>query len=144
MILAVTQPGDTVLAPNPTYPIHYFAPIISRANVRDIRSNHIDDYFPSLERALKTEYPKPKFLIASFPSNPTGVCVELDFFKDLVKFAKKHGFYIIHDLAYADLCFDGYQAPSILQAPGAKKVAVELYSMSKGYNMPGWRVAFTC
>ncbi len=142
LIMAITQPGDVVLAPNPTYPIHYFAPVIARANVRDIRCDDMSFYFRNLERAIKTVHPRPKILICSFPSNPTGFCVELDFFKDLVRFAKKHKIYIVHDLAYADLCFDGYKAPSILQVNGAKKVAVELYSMSKGYNMPGWRVAF--
>lgn len=144
LIMAMTQPGDMVLAPNPTYPIHYFAPVIARANVRDIRCDDPDQYFVNLEKAIKTVHPRPKVLVACFPSNPTGHCVELKFFKELVRMAKKYDFYIIHDLAYADLCFDGYQAPSILQAPGAKQVAVEIYSMSKGYNMPGWRVAFVC
>ncbi|MFH1357916.1 MAG: aminotransferase class I/II-fold pyridoxal phosphate-dependent enzyme [bacterium] len=142
LIMAITQPGDVVLAPNPTYPIHYFAPVIARANVRDIRCDDMDFYFRNIERAIKTVHPRPKVLICSFPSNPTGFCVEKPFFKDLIKFAKKYGVYIVHDLAYADLCFDGYEAPSILQIDGAKKYAVELYSMSKGYNMPGWRVAF--
>ncbi|EKD51453.1 MAG: hypothetical protein ACD_62C00249G0002 [uncultured bacterium] len=143
LIMAITQPGDVVLSPNPTYPIHYFAPVIARANVRDIRCDDMSYYFRNIEWAVKTVHPRPKVLIASFPSNPTGFCVEKDFFADLVRFAKKHGVYLIHDLAYADLCFDGYVAPSILQIEGAKKVAVELYSLSKGYNMPGWRVAFT-
>lgn len=142
LILAISQPGDMILAPNPTYPIHYFAPVIARANVRDIRCNVIDDFFRHLERAARTVHPRPKILICSFPSNPTGLCVELDFFKDIVRFARKNSIYVIHDLAYADLCFDGYEAPSILQAPGAKEVAVELFSLSKGYSMPGWRVAF--
>lgn len=143
LIFAITQPGDMVLAPNPTYPIHYFAPVIARANVRDIRCDDLNTYFQNLEWAIKTVHPRPKILICCFPSNPTTDVVDLDFFKDLVKFAKKNDLYIIHDLAYADLCFDGYKAPSILQVDGAKDIAVELYSMSKGYNMPGWRVAFT-
>lgn len=143
LILAVTRTGDTILAPNPTYPIHYFAPVIARASVRDVRADDLNQYFYYLERAFMTAHPSPKFIIASFPSNPTCQCVELDFFKDLVAFAKKNDCYIIHDLAYADLCFDGYVAPSILQVKGAKDIAVELYSMSKGYSMPGWRVAFT-
>ncbi|OVE81873.1 alanine transaminase [bacterium K02(2017)] len=142
LILAITQPGDIVLAPNPTYPIHYFAPVIARANVRDVRCDDVDQYMRNLERALKTSHPTPKVLICSFPSNPTAHCVDLNFFKDLIKFAKKYGVYVVHDLAYADICFDGYQAPSILQVPGAKDVAVEIYSMSKGFSMPGWRVAF--
>ncbi len=142
LIMAITQPGDVVLAPNPTYPIHYYAPIIARASVRDVRADKMEDYFNAIERAVKTVFPRPKVLICSFPSNPTGHCVDISFFKDLVELAKKHGLYIIHDLAYADLCFDGYKAPSILEVDGARDVAVELYSMSKGYNMPGWRVAF--
>ena len=142
LILAVTQPGDTVLAPNPTYPIHYFAPVIARANIRDIPCQNSTEYLSTLDTILKTVHPLPKFLICSFPSNPTGVCVELDFFKDLISIAAKHGVYVIHDLAYADICFDGYEAPSILQVPKAKEIAVELYSLSKGYSMPGWRVAF--
>lgn len=142
LILAITSPGDMVLAPNPTYPIHYFAPIIARASVRDIRLDSIEDYFSNLSRAVKTVHPRPKILICSFPANPTGHVVDVSFFKELVQFAKKNGLWIVHDLAYADTCFDGYEAPSILQVDGAKDVAVELYSMSKGYNMPGWRVAF--
>lgn len=142
LIMAVTQPGDTVLAPNPTYPIHYYAPILAKTSVRDIRLNQLEDFFPNLEKALQTVHPRPKFLICSFPSNPTGHTVELDFFEDLVRFCKKEELYVIHDLAYADLVFDDYKAPSFLQANGAKDVGVELYSMSKGYNMAGWRVAF--
>lgn len=142
LILAITQPGDVVLAPNPTYPIHYFAPIIARAHVHDIPCNHLTDYFGTVEKALKTAQPRPCVLICSFPSNPNALCVDLDFFTELVRFARQNEIYIVHDLAYADLCFDGYRAPSILQVPEAKDVAIELYSLSKGYNMPGWRVAF--
>ncbi len=142
LIMAVTQPGDTVLAPNPTYPIHYFAPILAKTTVRDVRLETLDDFFPNLEKAIKNVHPQPQFVIVSFPSNPTGLVVELPFFNDLVKFAKQKNIYVIHDLAYADLVFDGYKAPSFLQAEGAKDVGVEIYSLSKGYNMPGWRVAF--
>lgn len=142
LILAITQPGDMVLVQNPTYPIHYYAPIIARCSVRNIRCDVMDDFFSNLKRAMKTVHPRPRILICSFPSNPTGHVVDLDFFKELVAFARTHGLFVIHDLAYADLCFDGYTAPSILQVDGAKDVAIELYSMSKGYNMPGWRVAF--
>lgn len=142
LIMAVTQPGDTVLAPNPTYPIHYFAPILAKTTVRDVRLHTLDDFFPNLEKAIKNVHPQPQFVIVSFPSNPTGLVVELPFFNELVKFAKQKNIYVIHDLAYADLVFDGYKAPSFLQAKGAKDVGVEIYSLSKGYNMPGWRVAF--
>lgn len=142
LILAITEPGDTVMVPNPTYPIHYFAPIIARSNVRDIRCDDLDQYFTHVEKSLKTVHPRPKFLICSYPSNPMTQIVDLAFFKELIRFAKKNKIYVIHDLAYADTCFDGYRAPSILQVNGAKDVAVELYSMSKSYSMPGWRVAF--
>lgn len=144
LIMAITQPGDFVLAPNPTYPIHYYAPVIAGANVRGIRLDNLDDYFPNLEKSIKTIHPAPKFLICSFPANPTCHTVELPFFKELIRVAKKHELFVIHDLAYADLTFNGYKAPSILQVKGAKDVAIELYSLSKGYNMPGWRVAFAC
>lgn len=145
LILATTQPGDIVLVPNPSYPIHLYAPIISGADIRGVRMDQGPDQFLiELEHSIKTTFPKPKFIIISFPSNPTTQVVDLDFFKELVKFAKQNGIYIIHDLAYADLVFDGYKAPSILQVRGAKKVAVEIYSMSKGYSMPGWRVGFVC
>lgn len=142
LILAITAPGDMVLAPNPTYPIHYFAPIIARASVRDIRLGDLNDYFSNLSRAMRTVHPRPKILICSFPANPTGHVVDLDFFKELIAFAKKNSLWLVHDLAYADIAFDGYEPPSILQVDGAKDVAVELYSLSKGYNMAGWRVAF--
>lgn len=144
LIMAITQPGDVILAPNPTYPIHYYAPVIAGANVRDVRCDHMNDYFGHLERSLKTVLPRPKFLVASFPSNPTCFTVDLDFFKELVRFCKENDLMIIHDLAYADLTFDGYVAPSIMQIKGARDIAIELYSLSKGYNMPGWRVAFAC
>lgn len=143
LILSITQPGDVVLVPNPSYPIHLYAAVIAGADIRSIRMDQMEDFFPSLERACKTIFPKPKFIILSFPSNPTTQVVDLDFFKEVVKFAKKNDLLIIHDLAYADLVFDGFEAPSILQVKGAKDVAVELYSLSKGYSMPGWRVAFT-
>lgn len=144
LILATTQPGDIVLVPNPSYPIHLYAAVISGADIRGIRMDDFENFFPNLERALKTIFPKPKFLVLSFPSNPTTHVVDLAFFEKVVAFAKEHGIFVIHDLAYADLTFDGYKAPSILQVPGAKEVAVEIYSLSKGYSMPGWRVAFVC
>lgn len=144
LIMAITQPGDIVLVPNPSYPIHLYAAIIAGADIRGIRMDQFQDFFPYLERALKTIFPKPKYMILSFPSNPTTHIVDLDFFERVVHFAKKNDIKIIHDLAYADLNFDGYEAPSILQVKGAKDVAVEIYSMSKGYSMPGWRVGFVC
>src|SRR3989338_8277102 len=144
LILATTQPGDIVLVPNPSYPIHIYAPVISGADIRGIRMDDFENFFPNLERSLKTIFPKPKFLVLSFPSNPTTHVVDLPFFEKVIEFAKANGIYVIHDLAYADLTFEGYKAPSILQVKGAKDIAVELYSLSKGYSMPGWRVAFVC
>ena len=144
LILATTQPGDIVLVPNPSYPIHIYAPVISGADIRGIRMDDFENFFPNLERSLKTIFPKPKFLVLSFPSNPTTHVVDLPFFEKVIEFAKENQIYVIHDLAYADLTFDGYKAPSILQVKGAKDIAVELYSLSKGYSMPGWRVAFMC
>lgn len=144
LVLAITQPGDIVLVPNPSYPIHLYAAVIAGADIRGIKTDPLDQFIPSIERALKTIFPKPKYLVVSFPSNPTTTVVELDFFKELVAFAKNNDLLIIHDFAYADLTFDGYKAPSILQVEGAKDNCVEIYSLSKGYSMPGWRVAFVC
>ncbi len=143
LVLAMMGPGDVALVPNPTYPIHMYSVIIAGADVRSISlTSGEGDFMDRAERAMKTIWPKPKIMIISFPHNPTTEVVDLDFFKRVVAFAKEHGILVIHDLAYADLVFDGYTAPSILQVPGAKDVAVELYSMSKGYSMPGWRVGF--
>ncbi len=143
LVLAMMGPGDVALVPNPTYPIHMYSVIIAGADVRSISLTAGEgDFMDRVERAMKTIWPKPKVMIISFPHNPTTEVVDLDFFKRVVAFAKEHGILVIHDLAYADLVFDGYTAPSILQVPGAKDVAVELYSMSKGYSMPGWRVGF--
>lgn len=144
LVLALTQPGDVVMVPNPSYPIHLYAAIIADADIRSIKMDPLTDFFPNVERALKTTFPKPKILVVSFPSNPTTQIVDISFFKDLVAFAKKNGLLVIHDFAYADLVFDGYVAPSILQVDGAKDVAVELTSLSKTYSMPGWRVGFVC
>ena len=143
LVLAMMGPGDVALVPNPTYPIHSYSVIIAGADVRSISLTAGEgDFMDRVQRAMKTIWPKPKVMIISFPHNPTTEVVDLDFFKRVVAFAKEHGILVIHDLAYADLVFDGYTAPSILQVPGAKDVAVELYSMSKGYSMPGWRVGF--
>ena len=143
LVMAILGPGDIAMVPNPTYPIHAYSVIIAGADVRSIAlTGGEGDFMDRAQRAMKTLWPKPKVMIISFPHNPTTEVVDLAFFKRVVAFAKEHGMLVIHDLAYADLVFDGYKAPSILQVPGAKDVAVELYSMSKGYSMPGWRVGF--
>lgn len=143
LVLATMGPGDIALVPDPTYPIHYYSVIIANADVRRVNlMSEEEDFLFLLQKAVKTLWPRPRMLIISFPHNPTTKVIEYDFFVRLVDFAKENGLYIIHDLAYADIVFDGYEAPSILQVPGGKDVAVELYSLSKGYSMPGWRVGF--
>jgi alanine-synthesizing transaminase len=143
LVLATMGPGDIALAPSPTYPIHTYSVIIAGADVRSISlTSGEGDFVERAQRAIKGVWPRPKMMILSFPHNPTTQVVDLDFFKRVVAFAKEHKMLVIHDLAYADLVFDGYKAPSILQVPGARDVAVETYSMSKGYSMPGWRVGF--
>ncbi|HEY7758060.1 MAG TPA: alanine transaminase [Burkholderiales bacterium] len=142
LALATLDDGDIVLVPNPSYPIHIYGPVISGADIRHVRMLPGVDFFEELERALKDSYPKPKMLILNFPSNPTSQCVELPFFERIVALAREYGIYVVHDLAYADIVFDGYKAPSILQVPGAKQVAVEFFTLSKSYNMAGWRVGF--
>ncbi|MCP5468269.1 MAG: aminotransferase class I/II-fold pyridoxal phosphate-dependent enzyme [Deltaproteobacteria bacterium] len=142
LLLAATQPGDVVFVQNPTYPIHLFAPIIAGSDVRAIRTDPENDFFENLERATKSIWPRPKLLILSFPNNPTGQIVTLDFFQRVIDFAREHQIGVIHDFAYADLYFEGERPPSILQIKGAKEIAVEFYSLSKSYNMPGWRVGF--
>lgn len=142
LALATLGPGDAVLVPNPAYPIHPYSVVIAGADVRHVRIGPGVDFFEELERAIRELWPKPKMLILNFPSNPTTQCVELDFFEKAVAIAREHGMWIVHDLAYADIVFDGYRAPSILQVPGAKDVAVEFFTLSKSYNMPGWRVGF--
>ena len=144
LALATLTPGDTVLSPNPAYPIHPYSVVIAGAEVRHVRMQPGVDFFAELERAIRETWPKPKMLILNFPANPTAQCVDLDFFERVVEIGREHQVWIVHDLAYADLCFDGYKAPSILQVPGAKDVAVEFYTLSKSYNMPGWRVGFMC
>lgn len=144
LMMAITGPGDVVFVPNPTYPIHTYSVVIAGADVRGIRLDEETDFFENLQRATKTIWPKAKVLILSFPSNPTTTTVDLSFFEKIISFAKEHQMLVVHDFAYADLAFDGYKPPSILQVPGAKDVAVELYSLSKGYSMPGWRVGFVC
>ena len=142
LMLATCDRGDTVLVPNPSYPIHIYGSIIAGADVRSVRMGPGIDFFSEFERAVTETTPKPKLMILGIPSNPTAQCVDLDFFEKLVALAKKHGVYIVHDLAYADIVYDGFKAPSIMQVPGAKDVAVEFFTMSKSYNMAGWRIGF--
>ena len=142
LMLATCDRGDTVLVPNPSYPIHIYGSIIAGADVRSVRMGPGIDFFSEFERSVTETTPKPKLMILGFPSNPTAQCVDLDFFEKLVALAKKHGVYIVHDLAYADIVYDGFKAPSIMQVPGAKDVAVEFFTMSKSYNMAGWRIGF--
>jgi alanine-synthesizing transaminase len=142
LMLVATGPGDVVLSPNPTYPIHPYASIISGADVRYVPLGPDTDFFENLITTTKQCWPKPKMLILCFPHNPTTEIVELDFFEKVVAFAKEHDILVIHDFAYADIVFDGYKPPSFLQAKGAKDVGVEFFSLSKSYNMAGWRVGF--
>lgn len=142
LVLAMLSPGDVVLTPTPTYPIHMYSVIIAGGEVRGVELRPTDDFFANLTRAYRQSQPRPKALIMSFPHNPTTSVVDLEFFQNVVAFAREHAVYVIHDLAYADIVFDGYRAPSLLQVPGAKDIGVEFYSLSKSYNMPGWRVGF--
>ena len=142
LALATVGPGDAVLVPNPTYPIHPYGFVIAGADIRHVPLVPNIDFFVELEKAIKDSWPRPKMLVLNFPGNPTTQCVELEFFEHVVAIAREHEIWVVHDLAYADLVFDGYRAPSILQVPGAKEVAVESFSLSKSYNMPGWRVGF--
>ncbi|TVQ94647.1 MAG: alanine transaminase [Chromatiaceae bacterium] len=144
LALATMSAGDTVLVPNPAYPIHPYGFIIAGADVRHVRLTPEVDFFEELHRAILDSWPRPKMLVLSFPANPTTQCVDRSFFERVVSVAHEHGIWVVHDLAYADIVFDGYQAPSILQIPGAMDVAVEFFSMSKSYNMPGWRIGFMC
>ncbi|MEK9820173.1 MAG: alanine transaminase [Pseudomonadales bacterium] len=139
---AILGPGDSVLVPNPSYPIHPYGFVIAGADVRHVPLTDDVDFFSELESAILNNWPKPKVLVLNFPGNPTAHCVELEFFERVVAIAKAHGIWVVQDLAYADLVFDGYTAPSILQVPGAKEVAVEFFTLSKSYNMPGWRIGF--
>ena len=142
LILVTIRPGDVVFTPNPTYPIHPYSAIISGGDVRGIPVGPEADFFENLVSATKTTWPRPKVLIISYPHNPTTEVVDLAFFQKIVDYAKEHGIMVIHDFAYADLVFDGYKPPSFLQVPGAKDIGVELFSLSKSYSMPGWRVGF--
>ena len=142
LVLAMITPGDVVFAPNPTYPIHPYSVIIAGGDLRSIPIGGGRDFFEDLLTATKTTWPAPKMLIISFPHNPTTEIVDLSFFERIVDFAREHNILVVHDFAYADLVFDGYKAPSFLQVPGARDLGVELFSMSKSYSMPGWRMGF--
>lgn len=144
LAMATVGPGDAVLVPNPAYPIHPYGFIIAGADIRHVPLVAGVDFFEAMEKAIRDTWPKPKMLVLNFPGNPTAQCVELDFFEKVIAIAREHQIWVVQDIAYADLVFDGYKAPSILQVPGAKEVAVEFYSLSKSYNMPGWRVGFMC
>jgi alanine-synthesizing transaminase len=142
LALAIIGPGDVVFCPSPTYPIHQYSVIIAGGDLRSIPLIPGEDFFAHLVEAMRQTWPRPKLLILNFPHNPTTEVVDLNFFQKIVDFAREHSLMVIHDLAYADLCFDGYEPPSFLQVPGAKDLGVEFYTLSKSYNMPGWRVGF--
>jgi alanine-synthesizing transaminase len=142
LMLATLDRGDTVLVPNPSYPIHIWGAVIAGADIRSVRMGPGVDFFEELERAIRESYPKPKMMVLGFPSNPTAQCVELEFFERVIALAKQHDILVVHDLAYADITFDGWKAPSIMQVPGARDVAVEFFTLSKSYNMAGWRIGF--
>ena len=142
LALATLDRGDGVLVPSPAYPIHPYSFVIAGADIRHVPIGPDIDFFAELETAIRNSWPKPKMLLLNFPSNPTTQCVELDFFEHIIDIAREHDIYVVNDIAYADLVFDGYTAPSIMQVPGAKELAVEFFSLSKSYNMPGWRIGF--
>ncbi len=145
LMLATLDRGDTVLVPDPSYPIHIYGAVIAGADIRSVPLRPGVpgvDFFQKLEEAIRGSYPKPKMMVLGFPSNPTAQCVELDFFERVIALARKHDILVVHDLAYADIVYDGYSAPSIMQVPGAKDVAVEFFTLSKSYNMAGWRIGF--
>ena len=144
LALAVLQPGDGVLVPNPTYPIHAYSVVIADGDLRSVPLTPDGDFFGRLEETAKLAWPKAKMLILSFPHNPTTMCVDRAFFERVVEFAREHRLMVVHDFAYADFAFDGYEPPSFLSVPGAKDVGVEVFSTSKSYNMPGWRLGFVC
>ncbi len=145
LALATVGPGDAVLVPNPAYPIHPYGFVIAGADIRHVPAVGGEEaFFVELEKAIRDSWPKPKMLVLNFPGNPTTQCVGLEFFQRVVDIATEHNIWVVHDLAYGEIVFDGYKAPSILQVPGAENIAVEFYSLSKSYNMPGWRVGFMC
>ncbi|MDX9766906.1 MAG: alanine transaminase [Ectothiorhodospiraceae bacterium] len=144
LALATLGPGDAVLVPNPAYPIHPYGCVIAGADVRHVQLTPDVDFFAELEKAIQDSWPRPKMLILNFPGNPTTQCVELEFFEKVVAICREHRIWVVHDIAYGEISFDGYRPPSILQVPDAKDCAVEFYTLSKTYNMPGWRVGFMC
>jgi alanine-synthesizing transaminase len=142
LMWTLLQPGDAALVPSPSYPIHIYGPIFAGADIREVPLGTGQDFFDNLQEQWEYSWPKPRVIVMSFPHNPTTTCVDLDFMQKIVDFAREKDVVIVHDNAYADIGFDGYQPPSILQAEGAKEVAVEFYSMTKSFSMAGWRVAF--
>ncbi|MGH7799490.1 MAG: aminotransferase class I/II-fold pyridoxal phosphate-dependent enzyme [Thermodesulfobacteriota bacterium] len=142
LMLSILAPGEVVVVPDPTYPIHSYSVIIARGDVKSVPLTKDINFIEAMEKAVKEIWPKPKVVMISFPHNPTTSVVDLNFFKELCDFAREFGLIVVHDFAYADLCFDGYKAPSFLQVPGAKEIGVEFFSLSKSYSMPGWRVGF--
>lgn len=142
LVWAIVDPGDVVFCPSPTYPIHQYSVVLAGGDLRSVPMRSSGGFLEQLEEGIKQTWPKPKLLIISFPHNPTTEVVEIDFFQRIVRFAQEHEMLIIHDFAYADIYFDGYRPPSLLQVPGAKEIGIEFFSLSKSYNMPGWRVGF--
>ena len=142
LMLATLDRGDTVLVPDPSYPIHIYGAVIAGADIRSVPIAPDVDFFAEVERAIRGSYPKPKMIVLGFPSNPTAQCVELSFFERVITLARQHDILVVHDLAYADIVFDGWKAPSIMQVAGAKDIAVEFFTLSKSYNMAGWRIGF--
>jgi alanine-synthesizing transaminase len=142
LMWALVQPGDVALVPEPSYPIHIYAPLLAGAEVRKVRVSADEDFFERMERTFHDSWPRPRVILVSFPHNPTTMCVDEEFFVRLVAFAKEHEVFVVNDFAYADVSFDGYKPPSLLQVPGGKDVGVELYTMTKGHSMAGWRVGF--
>jgi alanine-synthesizing transaminase len=142
LALAILDQGDVVLAPTPTYPIHQYGCVIAGAQVQGVPVRNGEEFFDEMMNVVSRCWPRPKLLIINFPHNPTTAIVNLAFMQRIVDFARDNGILVVHDFAYADLCFDGYRAPSIMEVPGAREVAVEFFTLSKSYNMPGWRVGF--
>jgi len=142
LLFAVIGPGDAVVSPNPAYPIHQYGVLMAEGHACMLPMPDAATFLAGLENLYRTSSRKPKLILISFPHNPTTTCVDLDFFKEIIRLARRHGTLVVHDFAYADICFDGYRAPSILQVEGAKEIAVEIFSLSKSYNMAGWRVGF--
>ncbi len=142
LMLSILSPGDMVIVPNPAYPIHIYSVIIARGDIQSVPLSDNINLIESIEKVIEEVWPKPKVLILSFPNNPTTSCVDIDFFKKIYDLSKEAGLIVVHDFAYADLCFDGFKAPSFMQVQGAKELGVEFFSLSKSYSMPGWRVGF--